>query len=64
VQLHCEIHFGPEPALEALGSFDSWFFHGAETDLEQWSQEVVEQSAWATVRAHAPTGIRVLWERV
>jgi hypothetical protein len=64
VQLHCEIHFGPEPALEALGSFDSWFFHGAEADLEQWSQEVVEQSAWATVRAHAPTGIRVLWERV
>ncbi|MGW0607878.1 hypothetical protein [Streptomyces sp. NPDC002640] len=64
LQLHCEIRFGPEPALEALRHVDSWFFHGAGDDLEEWAREVTEQSAWATVLAHTPTGVRVFQERV
>ncbi|MGW0773434.1 hypothetical protein ACWD01_07180 [Streptomyces sp. NPDC002835] len=25
-----------EEALDALGSFDSWFFHDANADLDEW----------------------------
>ncbi|MEU0741940.1 hypothetical protein [Streptomyces sp. NPDC006134] len=64
LQVHCEIRFRSDPALEALGSFNSWFFHGAGADLEEWAHELTEQSAWATVRALAPTEIRVFQERV
>ncbi|MGE7386913.1 hypothetical protein ACQKM2_15670 [Streptomyces sp. NPDC004126] len=35
-QVHCELRFGPAPDLDALGSFDSWFFHDADEDLEEW----------------------------
>jgi hypothetical protein len=31
VQVHCELRYRPAPALQALGSFDSWFFLVAET---------------------------------
>ncbi|MEU6705434.1 hypothetical protein [Streptomyces wuyuanensis] len=36
VQVHCELRYEPEPDLDALGSFDSWFFHGADADLDGW----------------------------
>ncbi len=36
VQVHCELRYGPEPDLDALGSFDSWFFHDAGADLDEW----------------------------
>ncbi|MFJ9080080.1 hypothetical protein ACIRO3_33320 [Streptomyces sp. NPDC102278] len=36
VQVHCELRYEPESALEAGGSFDSWFFHDTDTDLDQW----------------------------
>ncbi|MFF1410920.1 hypothetical protein ACFVX6_14210 [Streptomyces sp. NPDC058289] len=36
VQVHCELRFEPEPALDAAGSFDSWFFHDSDADLDQW----------------------------
>lgn len=29
LQVHCELRYEPEPALDVLGSFDSWFFHDA-----------------------------------
>ncbi|MFE3526891.1 hypothetical protein ACFXOD_35990 [Streptomyces sp. NPDC059161] len=36
VQVHCELRYEPEPDLKALGSFDSWFFHDAGADLDEW----------------------------
>ncbi|MEV8527223.1 MULTISPECIES: hypothetical protein [unclassified Streptomyces] len=51
VQVHCELRYEPEPALGALGCFDSWFFHGTEADLDQW---------FATMHEH----LEVLLERV
>lgn len=35
-QVHCELRYEPEPALNALGSYNSWFFHDADADLEEW----------------------------
>ncbi|MBW8698636.1 hypothetical protein MBT84_03485 [Streptomyces sp. MBT84] len=64
VQVHCEIRYGSEPALEALGSFDSWFFHGSGADLGEWARELTERSAWTTVGTFRPTEIRVFQERV
>ncbi|MEV6013559.1 hypothetical protein AB0M29_43285 [Streptomyces sp. NPDC051976] len=64
VQVHCELRYGSEPALDALGSFDSWFFHGAGDGLEGWAQGLTERSAWTTVKALKPTEIRVFQEQV
>ncbi|MFE7214950.1 hypothetical protein ACFY0A_45895 [Streptomyces sp. NPDC001698] len=43
VQVHCELRYEPEPALDARGRFDSWFFHDTDADLDQW---------FATVERH------------
>ncbi|MGW5061213.1 hypothetical protein ACWEQ2_28500 [Streptomyces sp. NPDC004096] len=64
VQVHCEIRYGSEPALEALGSFHSWFFHGAGADLDEWARELTERSAWTTLGKLRPTRIRVFQEQV
>ncbi|MGW0544870.1 hypothetical protein ACWD0D_31865 [Streptomyces griseoincarnatus] len=36
VQIHCELRYECKPALDALGSFNSWFFHDADADLDEW----------------------------
>ncbi|MFE7333082.1 hypothetical protein ACFU8W_51610 [Streptomyces sp. NPDC057565] len=36
VQVHCELRYEPEPALDALGRFNSWFFHDTDANLDQW----------------------------
>lgn len=36
VQVHYELRYEPEPTLDALGSFDSWFFYDTDVDLDQW----------------------------
>ncbi|MFB9606867.1 hypothetical protein ACFFTQ_28315 [Streptomyces roseofulvus] len=36
VQVHCELRYACGPALDALGSYDSWFFHDADADAEEW----------------------------
>ncbi|MEV5282943.1 hypothetical protein [Streptomyces sp. NPDC052811] len=36
VQVHCELRYECEPVLDTLGSFDSWFFHDANADLDEW----------------------------
>ncbi|KUO02914.1 hypothetical protein AQJ67_18900 [Streptomyces caeruleatus] len=36
VQVHCELRYETEPALDGLGSFSSWFFHDSGVDLDQW----------------------------
>ncbi len=64
VQVHCELGYGRAPALEALGSFDSWFFHNAGDDLEEWAKGLAEQAAWAMIHRLKPTEIRVYQEQV
>ncbi|AEY86231.1 hypothetical protein SHJG_0954 [Streptomyces hygroscopicus subsp. jinggangensis 5008] len=64
MQVHCEVRYGSGPALEALGRFDSWFFHGAGGDLEEWARELNELSAWTTVGTLTPIEIRVFQEQV
>lgn len=51
VQVHCELRYGLAPALEALGSFDSWFFHNAGDDLEEWAQALTGRAAWTAIGA-------------
>ncbi|MFG2832500.1 hypothetical protein ACGFWI_34470 [Streptomyces sp. NPDC048434] len=36
VQVHCELRYEPESALDALGSVGLWFFHDTNADLDQW----------------------------
>ncbi|MFF7771753.1 hypothetical protein ACFZC7_35310 [Streptomyces massasporeus] len=64
VQVHCELRYGLAPALQALGSFDSWFFHDAGADLDEWAQGLSERAVWTTIRALKPAQIRVYKERV
>ena len=54
VQVHCELRYGPAPALQALGSFHSWFFHGAGDDLDEWTEELSARAAWTTIRTLRP----------
>ncbi|MFE9928078.1 hypothetical protein [Streptomyces sp. NPDC005533] len=51
VQVHCELRYEPEPVLDALGCFDSWFFHDTEADLEQWFATMQEHLAILLERA-------------
>ncbi|MFF2205924.1 hypothetical protein [Streptomyces sp. NPDC058145] len=64
VQVHCELRYELTPDLEALGSFDSWYFHDAGGDLEEWVQGLVERAAWAAIRRLKPTEIRAYQEQV
>lgn len=64
VQVHCELRYGLTPALEDLGSFNSWFFRDAGEDLEEWAQGLTERAAWTAIRRLKPTEIRVYQERV
>ncbi|MFE1550878.1 hypothetical protein [Streptomyces sp. NPDC058718] len=36
VQVHCELRYECEPALDTLGSFNSWFFHDTNADFDEW----------------------------
>ncbi|MCB5163798.1 hypothetical protein LG634_02930 [Streptomyces bambusae] len=64
VQVHCELRYDPAPALAALGSFDSWFFHGAGSDLDEWARGLTGRAAWSAIRGRKAAGIRVYQERV
>ncbi|MET9387901.1 hypothetical protein ABZY09_44665 [Streptomyces sp. NPDC002928] len=64
VQVHCELRYRPAPALQALGSFDSWFFHGTRDDLDEWAQRLSERAAWTTIRMLKPAEIRLYQEQV
>ncbi|MEV8534693.1 hypothetical protein [Streptomyces sp. NPDC051211] len=64
VQVHCELRYRPAPALQALGSFDSWFFHGGGDDLDAWAEGLSKRAAWATIRTLKPAEIRVYQEQV
>ncbi|WP_433890760.1 hypothetical protein [Streptomyces sp. CA-111067] len=64
VQVHCEIRFGQDEELKALGSFDSWFFHHSGDDLEDWSQGLSRRQSWAIICSRKPTGTSVYQEQV
>ncbi|KOX35445.1 hypothetical protein ADL06_06620 [Streptomyces sp. NRRL F-6491] len=64
VQVHCELRYEPAPALEGLGTFDSWFFHGAGEGLGDWAARLAERSVWEVLRPLGPAEIRVHQERV
>ncbi|MFE0405525.1 hypothetical protein ACFW19_26995 [Streptomyces nigra] len=64
LQVHCEVRYGSGPSLEALGSFDSWFFHDSGDNLEEWARALTELSAWTAIKVLTPTEIRVFQERV
>ncbi|MFE9923683.1 hypothetical protein ACFYQA_19490 [Streptomyces sp. NPDC005774] len=64
VQVHCELRYRPAPALQALGSFDSWFFRGGGDELDEWAQGLGRRADRATIRRFKPVEIRVYQERV
>ncbi|WP_198545900.1 hypothetical protein [Actinacidiphila yeochonensis] len=64
VQVHCELRYGCAPALEALGSFNSWFFHDAGDGLEAWVQGLTRRTAWTVIHRLRPAETRVYDERV
>lgn len=59
VQVHCEARFTPVLALRDLGSFNSWFFHDSEADLDEWAAGLTTARAWSTVSAHHPDEVVV-----
>ena len=62
LQVHCELTYPPDPALHELGSFNSWFFHDAGEDLDQWAESLgchVER-----LRGRKPAAIRLYEEPV
>ncbi|WP_237296851.1 hypothetical protein [Streptomyces sp. 3211] len=64
VQVHCELRYAPGPALDALGSFGSWFFHDSGDDLDSWARALTERPAWAVLGGLEAAGIRVYAEQV
>lgn len=62
VQVHCELRYECEPVLDALGSFDSWFFYDANADLDEWFAAM--ERHLELVLARRPSGINVYEEPV
>ncbi|MFF9908977.1 hypothetical protein [Streptomyces sp. NPDC013457] len=62
VQVHCELRYECDPVLDALGSFDSWFFHDADADLDEWFAAM--ERYLERVLARAPAEIDVYEEPV
>ncbi|MFD4138379.1 hypothetical protein [Streptomyces sp. NPDC058572] len=40
VQVHCELRYAPQPSLQDLGTFNSWFFHDSDGDLDTWAKSL------------------------
>lgn len=65
LQVHCELRYEPLPSLQALGAFESWFFHDTEAgrvdhaELDAWAAEVEAGQAWALVHSLPPVDIQV-----
>lgn len=62
VQIHCELRYECDPALDALGSFSSWFFHDADADLDEWLAAMEEHLE--PLLARVPSEIDVYEEPV
>ncbi|MEU9317103.1 hypothetical protein [Streptomyces sp. NPDC048295] len=64
VQVHCELRYAHAAELQALGHFESWFFHDGGGDLDRWTEGVVSRAAWSVVRELRPVDVKVYQERV
>jgi hypothetical protein len=64
LQVHCELRCGSASELQELQSFDSWFFHDSDEDLDRWAKGVQDRAAWSTIRALKPVEVRVYEEPV
>ncbi|MGW6411698.1 hypothetical protein ACWF95_31545 [Streptomyces vinaceus] len=59
VQVHCALRYEPQTALRDLGSFDAWFFHDSDGDLDAWADSL--SSRRALLEGHKPGEI-ILYE--
>ncbi|MEU5981380.1 hypothetical protein [Streptomyces sp. NPDC047434] len=62
VQVRCELRYTPALDLDALGSFDSWFFYDTDTDLDGWFADMAERLG--PLRDRRPAGIDLFEEPV
>ncbi|MCF2530781.1 hypothetical protein [Yinghuangia soli] len=61
VQVHCELIYPADPELDALGGFNSWFFHDSGDDLEAWAAAIGSHQVWSALDTRRPSSLRV-WE--
>ncbi|MFC4610358.1 hypothetical protein ACFO9E_21465 [Streptomyces maoxianensis] len=57
LQVHCELRYPPDPALDDLRSFNSWFFHDTDECLDHWAGTM--GSLLAPLRGRKPADIRL-----
>jgi hypothetical protein len=62
VQINCELRYQPNPALERLGSFNHWFFHDADDDLDHWAHALSPHLD--PLPGWRPDGVHLVEERV
>jgi hypothetical protein len=62
VQVHCELLYPPDPALDDLSSFNSWFFHDTDEDFGQWAETLA--SRLEPLRGRKPADVRLYEELV
>lgn len=62
VQIHCELRYECEPALDALGRFNSWFFNDTGADLDEWAAAM--EGHLVQLLARVPSEIDVYEEPV
>jgi hypothetical protein len=65
VQIHCELRYRPDPALERLGSFNRWFFHDADADaddLDRWTHGLSPHLP--LLPGHRPDEVHLVEERL
>ncbi|MEV8564917.1 hypothetical protein AB0436_04910 [Streptomyces sp. NPDC051322] len=60
VQVHCELRYALQSSLQHLGTFDSWFFHDAGSDLDTWAAGLGIHLE--LLRGHRPAKIRLYEE--
>ncbi|MEW2359508.1 hypothetical protein [Spirillospora sp. NPDC029432] len=64
VHVHCALHYAPNTALRNLSSFNSWFFHDADQDLDEWSAPLSDLEIWNVLRHQSPVDTRIELETV
>ncbi|MER5385150.1 hypothetical protein ABT040_33575 [Streptomyces sp. NPDC002688] len=56
-QIHCELVYAPDPVLDHLGSFNSWFFHDTDKDLDRWAEALSDRLD--PLRGRTPADVRL-----
>jgi hypothetical protein len=62
VQVHCELGYPSDPALDQLSNFNSWFFHDTDEALDQWAEALVKRLG--PLRGRQPADLRLYEEPV